>query len=315
MRHAFSAILLAVASTTAFAQGQTTSPILTLDEAVTLAIRNNPTHLRSISAQVRAGAATRTAYGAFLPTINSTFGSSFRAGGAEIVAGQQQGSASDILSSSYRIDVSASYSAATFLQPSVAKANENAAEAEVTSSAANTRRDVVTQYLNVLQAQASTALQDTLVANAQAQLDLIRARESVGAATSLDGRRSEVTLGNARVNQLREKNNAEIEMLRLFQIMGVQRVEGTRLTTAFPVVEPQLDLNQLLRWRSSRTRCSMPQSHGSRPPAFSLARRARSTCRRSASEPGGAGTRWSRQTSSRKSPRRARRLTRRGRAA
>jgi outer membrane protein len=90
------------------------------------------------------------------------------------------------------------------------------------------------------------ALQDTLVANAQAQLDLIRAREQVGAATSLDVRRSEVTLGNARVNQIRERNNAEIEMLRLFQIMGVQKVEGTRLTSAFPVTEPKLNLNELL---------------------------------------------------------------------
>ncbi len=247
MRHALSAILLAVASTTAVAQGQTTSPILTLDEAVTLAIRNNPTHLRSLSQRTRAGAATRSSYGAFLPSINTNFTSSFRAGGAEIVAGQQQGSPSDILSSSYGIGVSAQYSASTFLQPSVARANLDAAEADITTSAANTRRDVVTQYLNVLQAQASVGLQDTLVANAQAQLELIRAREQVGAATSLDVRRSEVTLGNARVNQLRERNSAEIEMLRLFQLMGVQKVEGTRLTTAFPVVEPQLDLNQLLQ--------------------------------------------------------------------
>ena len=36
MRHVFSAILLAAASTTAFAQGTTTGPILTIDEAVTL---------------------------------------------------------------------------------------------------------------------------------------------------------------------------------------------------------------------------------------------------------------------------------------
>lgn len=248
MRNAFSAILLAVASTTAFAQGQTTTgPILTLDEAVTLAIRNNPTHLQSISRVARAGAATRSAYGAFLPTVNSSFGTSFRAGGSEIVAGQQQGSASDILSSGYNINVNAQYNVSTFLAPSVAKANENAADADVTSSAANTRRDVVTQYLNVLQAQASAALQDTLVANAQAQLELNRAREAVGAATSLDVRRAEVTLGNARVSQLREKNRVENEMLRLFQFMGVQKVEGTRLTTTFPVTEPHLDLNQLLQ--------------------------------------------------------------------
>ena len=248
MRQAFSAILLAVASTTAFAQGQTTSgPILTLDEAVTLAIRNNPTHLQSISRVARAGAATRSAYGAWLPSVNANFSSNFRAGGSEIVAGQQQGSASDILSSFYQISVGAQYSAASFLQPRVAKANEDAAEADVVSSAAVTRRDVVTQYLNVLQAQASAALQDTLVANAQAQVDLNRARESVGAATSLDVRRAEVTLGTARVQQLRAKNSVENEMLRLFQFMGVQRIEGTRLTTAFPVTEPKLDLNQLLK--------------------------------------------------------------------
>jgi len=247
MRHAFSAILLAVASTTAAAQGNTTGPILTIDEAVTLAIRNNPNHLRSISAQARTGAATRSAYGAFLPRVTSSFNTGFRAGGSEVVAGQQQGSPSDILNSSYNIGVSANYSAATFLQPSVAKANENAAEADVVSSAAQTRQDVVTQYLNVLQAQATAALQDTLVANAQAQLDLNRARESVGAATSLDVRRAEVTLGNARVSQLRERNNLENATLLLFQFMGVQRVPGTRLTTAFPVTEPKLDLNELLQ--------------------------------------------------------------------
>lgn len=246
MRYVFSAILLAAASTTALAQG-TTNPILTIDEAVTLAIRNNPTHQRSISALARAGASTRSAYGAFLPSVNSSFGTSFRAGGAEIVAGQQQGSASDILSSGYNINVNANYSAATFLAPSVAKANENAAEADVVSSAAETRRQVVTKYLDALQAQARVALQDTLVANAQAQLDLIRAREAVGAATSLDVRRAEVTLGNARVQLLRERNTSASEMLRLFQLMGVQSVEGARLTSTFPVVEPKLNLDELLQ--------------------------------------------------------------------
>jgi outer membrane protein len=247
MRHVFSAILLAAASTTAFAQGNTTGPILTIDEAVTLAIRNNPTHLRSISSQARTGAAVRSAYGAFLPRVTSSFNTGFRAGGSEVFAGQQLGSASDQLNSSYSIGVTANYSVATFLQPSVAKANEHAADADVVSSAANTRRDVVTQYLNVLQAQASAALQDTLVANAEAQVQLNQAREAVGAATSLDVRRAEVTLGNARVNRLRERNTLQTEMLRLFQIMGVQQVENTRLTTAFPVTEPKLDLNELLQ--------------------------------------------------------------------
>ena len=247
-----SAFLLVAASSAAFAQSQPTAPtqasgpILTLEEAIQLAIRSNPTHLRQISARSRAGAQLRSSYGQLLPSINTSFGASFREGGQEIVGGQQFGSSNDILSSNYGIGINARYSGASLMQPRVDRANLSAAEAEVTSSAATIRAQVVTQYLNVLQAQARAALQDTLLVNNQAQLDLNKAREQVGAATSLEVRRAEGAVGTARVNVLRERNNAEIEMLRLFQLMGVDKMEGVRLTTTFPVVEPAIQLEQLL---------------------------------------------------------------------
>jgi outer membrane protein len=252
MRHALSAFLLVAASSAAFAQSQpaaqtqTSGPILTLEEAVQLALRNNPSHLQSLSARNRSGASVRTAYGAFLPSVNSNLSGQFREGGNEIFGGQQFGSSSDVLSSSYSIGISAFYSMRTLLQPRVAKANLNASEAEVNRSAATTRSQVVTQYLNVLQAQATAALQDTLLANAQAQLDLNRAREAVGAATSLEVRRSEVAVGQARVGVLRERNNYENQLQRLFQDMGIDRMEGVRLTTIFPIAEPTLQVNELL---------------------------------------------------------------------
>ncbi len=234
------------AQTPPTAQTQAGGAILTLEEAIQLAIRNNPTHLRQISTRSRAGAQLRSAYGALLPTVSTSFGASFREGGQEIVGGQQFGSSNDILSSSYGIDITAGYSGSRLMQPRVDRANLDAAEAEVTSSAALTRAQVVTQYLNVLQAQARAALQDTLLVNNQAQLDLNKAREQVGAATSLEVRRAEGAVGTARVAVLRERNNAEIEMLRLFQLMGVNKMEGVRLTTTFPVTEPALQLEQLL---------------------------------------------------------------------
>lgn len=252
MRHVYIALLLAAASSAAFAQTppaaqtQASGPILTLEEAISLAIRNNPAHLRSLSARSRQGAALRSAYGSFLPRVSTSFGASFREGGAEIVGGQQFGSSNDILSSNYGIGVNAFYSASTLMQPRVERANLDASEADVVTSAATTRSQIVSQYLNVLQAQATAALRDTLLANAQAQLDLNRAREQVGATTSLEVRRSEVTLGTARVAVLRERNNIEIETLRLFQMIGVQKVDGVRLTTTFPVSEPTLQLNELL---------------------------------------------------------------------
>ena len=238
-----SAFLLVAASSAAFAQGgqpaqtQAAGPILTLEEAVQLSIRNNPTHLRSLSSRSRQGAALRSAYGALLPSVSSGFSASFREGGQEIVGGQQFGSSNDILSSGYSIGINAFYNGAVLMQPRVDRANLTAAEADVTSSAASTRAQVVTQYLNVLQAQARAALQDTLLANNQAQLDLNKAREQVGATTSLEVRRSEVLVGTARVNVLRERNNAEIELLRLFQLMGIDRMEGVRLTTTFTVYQ------------------------------------------------------------------------------
>lgn len=289
MRHALSAFLLVAASSAAFAQTQPTAqtqasgPILTLEEAVQLALRNNPTHLQTLSARERSGASLRSAYGAFLPGVSSSLSGSFRKGGSDVFQGQQFGAASDRLSSSYQIGVSANYSVRSLLQPGVARANLNASEADVTRSAASTRSAVATQYLNVLQAQATAALQDTLLANAQAQLDLNRAREQVGATTSLEVRRSEVTVGQARVALLRERNNVENQLQRLFQEMGIDRMEGVRLTTTFAITEPTVQLSELMEMarranpsllaaeaRQNAAEASVRQARGSYLPSLNL---------------------------------------------
>jgi len=289
MRHALSAFLLVAASSAAFAQAQptaqtqTSGPILTLEEAVQLALRNNPTHLQSLSARDRSGASLRSAYGAFLPGVSSSLSGNFRKGGSDVFQGQQFGAASDRLSSSYQIGVSANYSMRSLLQPGVARSNLNASEADVTRSAATTRSSVVTQYLNVLQAQATAALQDTLLANAQAQLELNRAREQVGATTSLEVRRSEVTVGQARVALLRERNNVENQLQRLFQEMGIDRMEGVRLTTTLAITEPTVQLSELMQMarranpsllaaeaRQNAAEASVKQARGSYLPSLNL---------------------------------------------
>jgi outer membrane protein len=284
-----SAFLLVAASSAALAQGQPTAqtqaggPILTLEEAGQIALRNNPTHLQSLSARARSGSSLRSAYGSFLPSVSSSFGTSFRKGGSEVFQGQQFGATSDRLSSSYQIGVSANYSMRSLLQPGVARANLSASEADVTSSAARTRSSVATQYLNVLQAQATAALQDTLLANAQAQLELNRAREQVGAATSLEVRRAEVVVGQARVAILRERNNVENQLQRLFQEMGIDRMEGVRLTTTFAITEPTVQLSELMEMarranpsllaaeaRQNAAEASVRQARGSYVPSLNL---------------------------------------------
>lgn len=231
---------------------QVTGPVLTLDEAVTLAARNNPGHLLTTTQRARAGAALRSSYGALLPSISTDFGSQYREGRQQLFAGQTFGAQSDILSSYADLSLNAQFSFNSLLGPRQSRAQLDAAEADVTSSAATLRSNVVQQYLNALQAQARAALQDTLLVSTQAQLDLAQARQQVGAATTLDVRRAQVAVGQQQVAVLRERNNVQIELLRLFQQIGVPQPAGVRLVTSFPVDEPKVQLNELLEMARSQ---------------------------------------------------------------
>lgn len=225
---------------------QTTGPVLTLEEAVQLAMKNNPGYLLTTTGRARAGAAVRSAYGNLLPNVSTSFGSSYREGRPQFFAGQQIGAAADQLSSSSDVSVQAQYSRQAFLSVKQQKANLDAAEADMTSSAATLRANVITQYLNVLQALARATFQDTLLVSTQAQLDLARARQQVGAASTLDVRRAEVAVGQQQVARLRELNTAELEKLRLFQQMGVEQPANVRLISTFGIEEPTVQLQQVM---------------------------------------------------------------------
>jgi outer membrane protein len=223
-----------------------TAPVLTLQDAISIARRNNPVFLQSRTARQRAGAALRTSYGVLLPDISTNFSNSFREGRPQFFGGQAFGSTSDVISSDASLNIVATYNGTNLLAPKVQRANLDAAESELTNAEAVLRANVIGQYLNVLAAEARAVLNDTLLASAQAQLDLSSARAAVGAATTLDVRRAEVQVGQARVAVLRERNNIETEKLRLFQQLGVEQPTSVRLTTELPVNEPTLDLQDLL---------------------------------------------------------------------
>jgi outer membrane protein len=125
-------------------------------------------------------------------------------------------------------------------------ASRDAVEADITGGSEQLRAGVTQQYLTVLQAQARSALQDTLVKTADTQLQLAKAKLAVGSGTSLDIRRAEVALGQAQVALLTARNNVEVEKLRLFQQMGVQQPPNAQLTTDFPVTTPNFELDSLL---------------------------------------------------------------------
>jgi outer membrane protein len=221
------------------------APTLTVEEAIALARRNSPVFLQSANQQRRADAALRSATGNLVPSLGTGFGTTYREGRQQFFAGQSIGAQADQVSSSLGLDVQASYSVATLTAPRVQRANAEAVRSDVRLADAQLRRDVTVQYLAALQAEATAALQDSLIRTAQAQLELAQARVAVGSATPLDVKRAEVALGQQRVNALTARQTAFSSRLDLFRTIGVTVQEGAQLTSRFPLELPEVEAQSL----------------------------------------------------------------------
>src|SRR5512144_2191258 len=98
MRLVACALLALAPAVPALAQSRDSAavaPILSLQDAISIARRNNPVFLQTRSARQRAGAALRTSYGVLLPDISSSFSNSYREGRPQCFGGQAFGSTSD----------------------------------------------------------------------------------------------------------------------------------------------------------------------------------------------------------------------------
>ena len=244
-------VLLAFATAPQLVSAQGTSPTpsvvtVTLEQAIQSAEQNNPQYLTAVDTRDVAGSQLRSAYGAFLPNVSAQFGSQYREGLQQLIAGQRFGAASDQISSTYDITVQAQYNAASAMAPKLQRANVRAADAAVAGSAQRLRTAVTQQYLNALQQAARAAMQDTLLTAARAQLTLAEARAAAGAVTELDVKRAQVAVGQQEVALLQAENQAKIEQLRLFQQMGMRRPDSVQLTTTFTLETPPLELDQLI---------------------------------------------------------------------
>src|ERR1051325_5097243 len=99
----FALAVAAVVAPVAGAQGATTpnSAMLTLDDAITLARRNNPVYLSQSSARRTADAAIRSAKGALLPSADASFSSRYQQAGQQVFSGQSFSNSSATLQSGY----------------------------------------------------------------------------------------------------------------------------------------------------------------------------------------------------------------------
>jgi len=251
---AITAVLLGLAGSVGDAQ-QPALPsvpqVLRLEEAVDLAVRNNPAYRQVANDRGAAVWGVRNAFTQlFLPAFNVSGDMYYAGAGSQAFAGRNFVQPSSTIGSGYRLGLNWQLSGATLTQPGLAKAELRATDAAIEGAGISLRAVVTQQYLAVLQAQEQVTLAQSQLTRNEEFLRLAQARFQVGQATMLDVRQAEVARGQAEVALLRERQGVIVEKLRLFQQMGIAAPEDPNVVTlpdTFPVVEPTWTLSDLLR--------------------------------------------------------------------
>ena len=219
---------------------------LSLDEAIAIARRNNPVMQQISNARRSADMNVRQAYANLLPSLSANASGRYQVAGQQFFNGIPLSSSSDIIQSSYSLGLGWQLDSRAVLGPQVVKAQARAADADVTGNVENLRAIITQQYLFVLQSQARAAVLDTVLQTTHGQLELAKARNAVGSVSILDVRTAEVNYGRAEIAALQAKNTAEVQMLRLFEQMGVPMpTSNVTLTTKFQVSTPNFKLDSL----------------------------------------------------------------------
>ena len=101
---------------------------LSLDEAISLARRNNPVHLATVNNRSSADAAVRTAYGQLMPSADASFTAQRQQGGRQIFNGGSFGANSDVNQSQYRIGIDYRINSASLITPTTASDSSGISE-------------------------------------------------------------------------------------------------------------------------------------------------------------------------------------------
>ena len=221
---------------------------LTLDEAITLARRNNPDFLQQANDVAAADWAVRDAYGSLLPGASASTSYSYQAAGTQRVGSFGDigvTNSTDYYSSSYNLGLNYRLSGATLMAPGQAKSQRRATAAGVEAAVFSLRTNVTRQYLAVKRAQDGVVLAEQELQRATDNHRLARARVEVGAAIPMEATQAEIERGRAEVALLQAQNLVETERLRLEQVLGTDLPADFVLTTTFAVTDVPWSETQL----------------------------------------------------------------------
>jgi outer membrane protein TolC len=197
--------LTITAGSTAVAQQVQPRPTVTLEEAIRLAERVQPTIIQAEGSVRNADAQLRSAYGQYLPSLNASTsaGNSFSEGQSRTDPLTGQILSGNSSSTSVSAGLSASMDLFTGFRRGAdiraAKATGLAADATLVDARFQSKLNTTQEFLNALYNGQLVAVREAGVRRAEEQLKISVAKLASGSATRSDSLRSLVTLGTARL--------------------------------------------------------------------------------------------------------------------
>ena len=226
---------------------QQTPRMLTLEEAVDMARRNNPGFLSTENDLPSADWQVRQAYGAFLPRVDASAGGGYR-GKGEVRVGTitLDNQVTDWMSSNYSVGFTWRLDGNTIFGVPNARASLSATQAGISAAEFTLESTVAAQYMAVLRAQEGVAVAQRQVERSRQNLQIVNTRVSAGAAAGTDGTQAEVDVGRAEVRLIQAERDLRQARLLLGEQVGVPLEEDVVLSSAFEVFEPGFPLDELL---------------------------------------------------------------------
>ncbi len=232
-------------------EAQQQAATLTLEEAIDLARRSNPTYRMTANDEADANWGVREAYASFLPsfTIGNRF--SYQAKGTPRLGNLSAadfglGATPPAYTSDYGLNANLQISGATFFNAARSKANQRAVEAQIDAAGFDLATAVTRQYLMALRARDNVVISRSALEATDEALKIAEARQQSGAATRLDVSQAQVDRGRAAVALLQAENAWDTERIRLMQQVGVVLDADIELTSTFEVFAPGWSLEDLV---------------------------------------------------------------------
>lgn len=221
--------------------GEAPARPITLQEAVALALQNAPQVIQAAGQLRTTRAAVRSAWGAFLPSMNLSAGANRQvpsAGGrTRVEDGQVVTLPDEPWSSSvgFGANLTLFEGGRRLFELRGAKARARAAEVNETSERYAAILAVKEQYFNVLAARESEAVARVELEQAEQQLKTSVSRVRARVATRSDSLRAEIQMINARLAATEARTTLEVANVSLTRAVGV-----TELVTAAPLESPEI---------------------------------------------------------------------------